>query len=156
VTIADLPAVNATLNGLAALLVAGGYAAVRTRRIALHKALMLCGVAASALFLACYLTYHVHRTYVTGLGPTRFTGAGAWRPVYFALLLSHTVLAAATVPLVLVTAWRGLRGRIDRHRRIARWTLPIWLYVSVTGVLIYFMLYHWFARAGPSTFSEAP
>jgi uncharacterized membrane protein YozB (DUF420 family) len=147
VDVSVLPAIDASLNGLSALLLVAGFVAVRSRRIELHKKFMLAAVISSAVFLACYLTYHVHRTYVSGLGPTRFGGQGAARSVYFTILLSHTVLAVAVLPLVLVTVWRALRGRFDRHRRVARWTLPIWLYVSVTGVVVYFMLYHMYGPA---------
>jgi uncharacterized membrane protein YozB (DUF420 family) len=145
VSVSDLPAVNASLNALATILIASGYVAIRRQRVTVHRTLMISAVAASAVFLACYLTYHIDRTYVSGLGPTRFAGEGVARPIYFAILTSHTILAAATVPLVLITVYRAWRNQIERHRRLARWTLPIWLYVSVTGVVIYLMLYHWFA-----------
>lgn len=145
-TMNDLPSVNASLNALSAVLVVAGYTAIRSRKIALHKTLMLSAVASSTIFLACYLTYHYYRTRVTGLGPTRFAGEGLSRPIYFMILTSHTILAVATVPLVIITVIRGLRSNFQKHKRIARWTLPIWLYVSVTGVIVYFMLYHWFAK----------
>lgn len=133
-----LPAVDASLNGLAAVLLACGYVAIRTRRIRVHRAFMLAAFAASVLFLASYLTYHFH-------SPVQyFKGHGFVRVVYFAILISHIVLAMAVVPLALITLSRALRKRFDRHRRIARWTWPIWMYVSVTGVLVYFMLYVWF------------
>ena len=136
-----LPALNATLNGACALLLLAGFLCIRRRRVAAHKACMASACVASALFLASYLTYHYQ------VGSVRFTGQGWVRPVYFAVLLSHTVLAAAVVPLALVTLARALRGRFDRHVRIARWALPVWLYVSVTGVIIYWMLYHLFPPA---------
>jgi len=136
-----LPALNATLNGACALLLLAGFLCIRRRRVAAHKACMASACVASALFLASYLTYHYQ------VGSVRFTGQGWVRPVYFAVLLSHTVLAAAVVPLALVTLARALRGRFDRHVRIARWALPVWLYVSVTGVVIYWMLYHLFPPA---------
>jgi len=136
-----LPALNATLNGACALLLLAGFLCIRRRRVAAHKACMASACVASALFLASYLTYHYQ------VGSVRFTGQGWVRPVYFAVLLSHTVLAAAVVPLALVTLARALRGRFDRHVRIARWALPVWLYVSVTGVAIYWMLYHLFPPA---------
>ena len=135
-----LPTVNATLNGIAGLLLACGYAAIRGGRIPLHRACMLAAFATSALFLVSYLTYHFH----SPVNP--FQGQGPVRALYFALLISHIVLAAAVVPLALLTLSRALRGRFARHRRIARWTLPIWLYVSVTGVLVYLMLYVWWPR----------
>ncbi len=135
ISVSELPAVNATLNGLSGLLLVTGYVAIRGRRIRLHRTLMLCAVGTSVLFLISYLVYHYQA------GTTRFTGQGWVRSVYFAILISHTVLAAAIVPLVLVTLYRALRGDFTRHRTIARWTFPLWLYVSVTGILVYLMLY---------------
>jgi protein SCO1/2/putative membrane protein len=134
-----LPAVNATLNGLCALVLSLGYLAIRRRRIALHKACMLAALGISALFLTCYLYYHL---VVRNGEPTPFTRTGWVRPVYFAVLVSHTLLAAAVAPLALFTAYQGLRDRLSRHVSVARWTLPLWLYVSVTGVVVYCMLYH--------------
>jgi uncharacterized membrane protein YozB (DUF420 family) len=133
--VSELPAVNATLNGLSGLLLVTGYVAIRGRRIGLHRALMLCAVGTSVLFLISYLVYHYQA------GTTRFTGQGWVRSVYFAILISHTVLAAVILPLVLVTLYRALRDDFTRHRTIARWTFPLWLYVSVTGILVYLMLY---------------
>lgn len=141
-TIGDLPSIDAGLNAASAVLITAGWLNIRRRRIRAHRAFMLSAVATSAVFLACYLTYHIHRTYVSGLGPTRFVSPGPLRAAYLAILASHTVLALLTVPLVLTTLFFALTDRIDRHRRIARWTLPIWLYVSVTGVIVYYMLYH--------------
>ena len=134
-TTRDLPALNALLNGLSAVLLLAGYVLIRARRPAAHRAAMLGAVTSSTLFLASYLYYHAQ------VGSVRFTGQGPLRIVYFAILGTHTVLAAAIVPLVLVTLQRALAGRFDRHRRIARITLPLWAYVSVTGVVIYWMLY---------------
>ncbi len=134
--IAHLPAVDALLNAASAVLLAAGFFFVRRKNIRAHKTCMLSAVATSTLFLACYLTYHYFH------GMTRFVGQGTVRPFYFALLGSHTVLAAVIVPLVLGTLHRAFRARFDQHRRLARWTLPIWLYVSVTGVAVYWMLYH--------------
>jgi uncharacterized membrane protein YozB (DUF420 family) len=111
------------------------YRAIRRLDVERHRRLMLAAASVSAAFLVCYLTYHAR------VGSVRFTGQGPVRPLYFAILISHTILAAAIVPLVLRTLYLGLRRRDDRHRRIARWTFPIWLYVSVTGVVIYLMLY---------------
>ncbi len=139
ISVHDLPTVNATLNGLSAIALVSGYLAIRRRRIDLHRACMISAVAISVLFLASYLFYHYQA------GATRFAGQGWWRPVYFTILITHTVLAAAIVPLVVVTLVRAARGVFERHRRIARITLPIWLYVSVTGILVYLMLYHIFA-----------
>lgn len=137
----DLPSVNAVLNSTSAVLLVVGYAAIRGRRIALHKACMLTALGVSAVFLASYLYFH----FVVRHGePTRFTGQGTVRYAYFALLTSHTILAIVAAPLALYTTYLGLRDRLQRHVRIARWTLPIWLYVSVTGVLVYVMLYQLF------------
>jgi putative membrane protein len=133
--ISALPTVNALLNGTSALLLASGYLLIRRRRVSAHRACMLAAFVASAVFLASYLTLRYYA------GMTRFTGQGWIRPFYFSILVSHTVLAAAIVPLALVTLTRALRARFDRHARIARWTLPLWLYVSVTGVLVYVILY---------------
>ncbi len=138
ISVADLPTVNATLNGTSALLLSAGYLAIRGRRVALHRALMLSALVVSILFLISYLYYH------SQVGTTRFTGQGWVRPLYFTILLSHTVLAMAIVPLAIVTLYRALRADFVRHKRIARWTLPIWIYVSVTGILVYVMLYHLF------------
>ena len=135
-----LPGVNATLNAIAGVLLSAGFVAIRSGRVPLHRACMLAAFGTSALFLASYLTYHFH----SPVNP--FQGQGAVRAVYFAVLVSHIVLAVAVVPLALLTLSRALRGRFDRHRRIARWTLPIWLYVSATGVLVYLMLYVWWPR----------
>jgi len=131
-----LPAVDATLNAASAVLLASGFFFIRRKNIRAHKACMLSAFATSVLFLACYLTYHYFH------GVTRFLGHGFVRSFYLTLLGSHTVLAMVIVPLVLTTLYRALRQRFDQHRRIARWTLPLWLYVSVTGVAVYWMLYH--------------
>ena len=133
--ISDLPAVNAVLNALSAMLLVSGYVLIRRGRRDLHQRCMLAALGTSALFLVSYVTYH----YNTGSRP--FPGQGPIRIVYFAILVTHVVLAATILPLALITAVRGLRGQFDRHVRIARWTFPLWLYVSVTGVVIYLMLY---------------
>jgi uncharacterized membrane protein YozB (DUF420 family) len=135
------PAINATLNGTSAVLLVSAHRMIKRGRMATHRALMLTAVGTSTLFLISYLYYHAH------VGSVRFQGHGWSRPVYFSILISHTILAATIVPLVIVTLSRALRERFDRHREIARWTYPIWLYVSVTGVVIYLMLYRIF-RAG--------
>jgi uncharacterized membrane protein YozB (DUF420 family) len=135
VTVADLPAVNATLNATAAVLLAIGYWLIRHGRITQHRRVMIAAFCTSVLFLISYLVYHAQA------GSKHFPGQGLVRGVYLGILLTHTVLAAAIPPLALITLWRGLSARYDRHRRIARWTLPIWLYVSVTGVIVYLMLY---------------
>lgn len=134
----NLPTLNALLNSTSAVLLLIGYGFIRRKQIAAHRACMLSALVTSVLFLISYLTYHVQ------VGTTKFLGEGIIRPVYFTLLTSHTLLAIVIVPMALITLSRALRGRFDRHRRIARWTFPVWLYVSITGVLIYFMLYHWF------------
>jgi uncharacterized membrane protein YozB (DUF420 family) len=131
----SLPAVNAALNGTAAALLAVGFVLIRKKKIAAHRAVMLGAFGVSCLFLASYVVYHAQA------GSTPYRGQGWIRAVYFAILISHVILAAAIVPLALVTLSRGLKGVYDRHRAIARWTLPVWLYVSVTGVVIYWMLY---------------
>jgi uncharacterized membrane protein YozB (DUF420 family) len=135
VTVSDLPALNATLNATSAVLLTTGWILIRRGRIAQHRAVMIAAVCTSVLFLISYLVYHAQ------VGSVRFTKQGPIRAVYFTILVTHTVLAAAIVPLVMVTLTRGLRARYERHRRIARWTMPIWLYVSVTGVIVYLMLY---------------
>ena len=131
-----LPAINAALNATATVLLSTGYLLIRRRRIAAHRACMIAAFAASSLFLITYLIHHAR------VGSVPFHGAGWLRPVYFGLLVPHIVLAALVVPLALTTIHRAWRGRFDRHRRLARVTLPIWLYVSVSGVLVYFLLYH--------------
>ena len=133
--LADLPTVNAALNLTAASLLSIGYLFIRRRRVTAHRACMLAASATSALFLMSYVIYHANA------GSRPFGGHGLIRPVYFAILASHVVLAAAIVPLVILTLARALRSRFDLHARIARRTLPLWLYVSVTGVVIYVMLY---------------
>jgi uncharacterized membrane protein YozB (DUF420 family) len=135
----DLPAVNAVLNATSAVLLAAGYLAIRRRRVGVHKVCMLTALGVSVSFLGSYLYYHL---VVKGGKPTPFTGEGWVRGAYFAVLFSHTVLAAVAAPLALYTAYQGLKGRLARHVRVARWTLPVWFYVSVTGVVIYWMLYH--------------
>jgi uncharacterized membrane protein YozB (DUF420 family) len=135
ISIHDLPAINAMLNATAAVLLVWGYILIRRRSIAAHRKVMLAAFATSSVFLCCYLIYHYN------VGSVRFPGTGALRTVYLSILATHTALAAAVPPLAIITLSRGLRERYDRHRKIARWTLPIWLYVSVTGVVVYVMLY---------------
>lgn len=131
----DLPLVNALLNSISAVLLVLGWGLIRTGRWRWHRNVMLSAFLVSALFLVSYLTYHLQ------VGSVRFSGQGWVRPLYFVLLVSHVFLAAIILPLALLTLWRGLAGRFRLHRRIARWTLPLWLYVSLTGVLVYLMLY---------------
>jgi uncharacterized membrane protein YozB (DUF420 family) len=136
-SVTDLPAVNATLNALATVFLAIGYVNIRRRRIRQHRFCMIAAFATSTLFLISYLVYHAQ------VGSRPFTGHGPIRAIYFSILISHIILAAAIVPLVLITLSRGLRSQFVPHAAIARWTLPLWLYVSVTGVIVYVMLYHW-------------
>ncbi len=128
-------ALNATLNGTSAILLAGGYAAIRSGKIAVHKKFMISAFAVSTVFLISYLVYHYR------VGHVAFQGQGWIRPVYFTLLLSHTILAIVIVPLILITLRRAWLQKFDKHRIIARWTFPLWMYVSVTGVIVYLLLY---------------
>lgn len=141
IPLADFPAIDATLNGASAVLLVSGYVCIRRRKISAHRALMLSAFGTSTLFLCCYLWYHAHH------GVTRFPDLGLIRTFYLLLLGSHTLLAAVIVPLILITLSRALKRQFGRHRLIARWTLPLWIYVSLTGVLVYWMLYH-LAKAG--------
>jgi uncharacterized membrane protein YozB (DUF420 family) len=134
-TVADLPALNATLNAIAATLLIIGYVKIRQGRMETHRRFMLAAFATSALFLISYVIYHAN------VGSRPFPGQGPIRLVYLAILISHVILAAAILPLALITLTYGLRARFERHVPIARWTLPIWVYVSVTGVIVYLMLY---------------
>jgi uncharacterized membrane protein YozB (DUF420 family) len=135
VTVSDLPALNATLNATSAVLLSTAWILIKRGRWTAHRNVMIAACCTSVLFLVSYLVYHAQ------VGSVRFTKPGAIRVVYFSILLTHTVLAAVIVPMAIVTLSRGLSGRYDRHRRIARWTMPLWLYVSVTGVIVYLMLY---------------
>ena len=132
----ELPSLNAILNSLSAILLITGYIMIRRGKIHLHRICMISAFITSILFLISYLVYHYHA------GVNRFTGVGPIRTVYFSILISHTILAALVPVLASITLYRALRERFDRHRKIARWTLPIWLYVSITGVIVYWMLYH--------------
>jgi len=134
----DLPTLNALLNGTSAVLLGIGYYYIRKGKTQIHHRIMLTAFSVSVLFLISYVIYHAQA------GETHFVGQGFIRPVYFTMLISHIVLAAAIVPLALITLIRALRERFAKHRAIARWTLPIWFYVSVTGVFIYLMLYHFY------------
>lgn len=135
-TASVLPHVNAALNAITTVLLVIGLVMARAGRPEVHRPVMAAALATSAVFLACYLVYHFTAPIFV------FTGQGWTRPVYYAMLISHVVLAAVVTPMIAVTAWRGIQGTIDRHRPLARWTMPIWLYVSVTGVVIYIVLYH--------------
>ena len=132
------PVLNATLNGLSAVFILTGREFIRRKRMQAHAACMVSAVACSLIFLCSYLYYHFN------VGSVRFQRQGFVRHVYFAILLSHTILAVTLVPLVIVTLRRAVKKNFERHKAIARWTYPVWLYVSVTGVIIYLMLYHWF------------
>ena len=134
-TVNDLPAVNASLNALSAVLLTIGYVLIRLRRIDQHRRVMVAAFIASSLFLVSYIVYHAQ------VGSVRFTRQGFVRPLYFSILITHVTLAAVVLPLAIVTLTRGLGARYVKHRSIARWTLPIWLYVSITGVLVYVLLY---------------
>ncbi|SRR6266498_4861050 len=138
------PAINAILNGTSAVLLVAAHRMIKRGKVASHRALMFTAIATSTLFLLSYVSYHLLLYFKTHSGSMHFQGHGWSRPLYFSILLSHTILAATIVPLVIITLSRALRGHFDRHRAIARWTYPLWLYVSVTGVVIYLMLYHIF------------
>ena len=135
ISILDLPTLNATLNATSAVLLAFGYFFIRRKKVDLHKACMVSAFVTSTLFLVSYLIYHYHA------GSKSFPGEGWIRPLYFTILISHIILATVTLPLAIVTLARALRGRFEKHRRIARWALPLLLYVSITGVVVYLMLY---------------
>ena len=141
ISIGDLPTLNAVLNGTSAVLLTLGYLFIRRKKVNLHKACMVSAFVISTLFLASYLIYHYHA------GSKPFPGEGWTRPLYFAILISHVILATVTLPLSIVTLARGLRGCFEKHRSIARWALPIWLYVSFTGVIVYLLLYVFYPRA---------
>jgi uncharacterized membrane protein YozB (DUF420 family) len=132
------PVIDASLNGASAVLLVTGHSYIKSGRMQAHKRVMIAALITSCLFLICYLYYHYH------VGSVHFRGQGVWRTVYFSILISHTILAAVIVPLVIITLSRALRERFDRHRAIARWTYPLWLYVSITGVVVYIMLYRTF------------
>jgi uncharacterized membrane protein YozB (DUF420 family) len=142
----DLPIVNACLNGLSAVLLGFGYYYIRRKHQTAHRNCMIGAFATSILFLVCYITYHSYLAYYLHQGPTVFKNPAWFRPIYLAILLTHTVLAVVIVPLSIMTLSRALRQRFDRHRKIARWTWPLWMYVSVTGVLIYLLLYQIFPQ----------
>jgi len=142
----SLAPLNSVLNSIAAILLLAGFVFIRMRWIRAHRACMLSAFTVSALFFISYAAYHYH------VGDVRFQGRGAIRPVYFSILISHIILATAIVPLALITLWRALRGNFARHRKIARWTWPIWMYVSITGVVVYLLCY----RLYPPGYKSAP
>ena len=135
------PHLNAALNGLSGIFLVCGLYFILTKRVHAHRACMMTACVLSAVFLVSYISYHSLRTYYFGLGPTRFTGEGIARPIYFTILTSHTILAAVIGPFVVATLWRALKGRFDAHKRLARLVYPVWLYVSITGVIVYLFLY---------------
>ena len=139
----NLPAVNATLNASSGVLLLIAYWHIRHKRIRQHKRFMLAACVTSLLFLCCYVLNHYLRHGVV----TRFTGTGWIRPVYFTILISHTILAVTIVPMAILSVRNGLKMRVAQHRRIAKWTFPLWMYVSVTGVIVYFFLYQWYPPA---------
>lgn len=139
-----LPHLNATLNGLSGVFLILGFYFIRTKQISKHRASMLTAFTLSSIFLAFYLIHHAVRTYYFGLGPTKFTGEGIIRPVYFTILTTHTILATVVAPFILVVLWRALKGKFEIHKKLARLVFPIWLYVSITGVIVYLMLYQLF------------
>lgn len=143
-TLSDLPAVNAALNTLSTIFLTCGYVFIRRQRQVAHRNCMIGAVISSALFLTCYLIYHYNA------GRTVFRDPAWFRPIYLTILLTHTILAVVIVPMVLTTLYRAATRQFDRHKKIARWTWPIWMYVSITGVIIYFLLYHIFPQAGRS------
>lgn len=136
------PHLNASLNALSGVFLIFGLVFILTKRVHAHRFCMLSASSVSALFLVSYIAHHIIRTSIYGLGPTKFTGDGLARPVYFTILTSHTLLAAVAAPFIVATLWRALKGRYDAHRRLARLVYPVWLYVSLTGVAVYLMLYH--------------
>ena len=145
-TIHDLPAVNATLNGLSAVLLALGFFFIKRGHKIAHRNCMISAFCTSVIFLGCYLTYHGYLALVLHQGPTRFLNPPWFRPVYLTILLTHTILAAAIMPLILVTLHRARKQQFEAHKKIARWTWPLWMYVSVTGVVIYLLLYRIFPQ----------
>ncbi len=140
-TVHDLPAVNATLNGLSAVLLTAGFIAIKTGRKIAHRNCMIAAFCTSAIFLGCYLTYHI-----TVKTVTHFVDPAWFKPYYITLLISHTILAAAIVPMILITLHRARKQQFEAHKKIARWTWPLWMYVSVTGVVIYLLLYRIFPQ----------
>jgi len=145
-TLADLPVVNACLNALSTLFLTAGYVFIRRKRQDAHRNCMIAAFVTSTLFLICYLTYHSYIAYYLHRGPTRFLDPAWFRPIYLAILGTHTVLAVVIVPMVIMSLARGLRGDFERHKRISKWTWPLWMYVSITGVVIYLLLYQIFPQ----------
>ncbi|HEX3798359.1 MAG TPA: DUF420 domain-containing protein [Verrucomicrobiae bacterium] len=140
-TIFDLPAVNGSLNALSAIFLTAGFIFIRRKNVSAHRKCMIAAFITSTIFLACYLTYHIYLAKVLHRGPTIFKDPAWFRPIYLTILITHLILAVVIVPLIFITLIRALRERFDQHKKIARWTWPLWMYVSVTGVLIYWLLY---------------
>ncbi|EEF57488.1 DUF420 domain-containing protein [Pedosphaera parvula] len=145
-TIMDLPAVNGSLNALSAMFLMAGYICIKQKKQIAHRNFMVSAFITSAVFLICYLTYHFYLGFVLHKGPTKFVDPAWFRPIYLGLLLTHTLLAVIILPMIIVTIVRAMKKQFEAHRRIARWTWPLWMYVSVTGVLIYFLLYQIFPQ----------
>jgi len=137
----DLPAVNATLNGLSGIFLAAGFVFIKRGNKTAHRNCMISAFVTSIVFLTCYLIYHGYRAWVLHIGPTRFLQPEWFKPIYLAILGTHTILAIAIVPMILITLWRAKKERFESHKKIARWTWPLWMYVSVTGVVVYWLLY---------------
>jgi len=146
-TIFDLPAVNATLNGLSAVFLAAGFVSIKRGNKIAHRNCMISAFVTSVIFLACYLTYHSYLAIELHRGPTHFLHPAWFRPIYLTILGTHTLLAITIVPLILRTLWLAKNERFEAHKRIARWTWPLWMYVSVTGVIVYFLLYQIFPQS---------
>ena len=144
--IEQLPGLNAILNSLSAVLLIAGYGLIRRKSIRAHRACMIAAFVTSTLFLICYITYHTYIARVLHRGPTRFVDPAWFRPIYLTILATHTSLAVVIVPLAIISLSRGLKARFAAHKKISRWTWPLWMYVSVTGVLIYFLLYQIFPQ----------
>lgn len=145
-SIYDLPAVNATLNGLSAIFLTLGFIFIKRGNKRAHMRCMITAFCTSVIFLGCYLTYHIYLAWVLGRGPTRFVNPAWFKPIYLTILGTHTILAIAIVPMILMTLWRAKKERFELHKKIARWTWPLWMYVSVTGVVIYLLLYKIFPQ----------
>ena len=145
-SIYDLPAVNASLNGLSAIFLTLGFIFIKRGNKIAHRNCMISAFCTSVIFLICYVVYHSYRFYVLHIGPTKFVNPEWFRPIYLTILLTHTILAVVIVPLILVTLNRARLQRFDLHKKIARWTWPLWMYVSVTGVIVYLLLYQIFPQ----------
>ena len=145
-SIHDLPAVNATLNGLSAVFLTFGFIAIKRGNKIAHRNCMISAFCTSVIFLGCYLTYHGYLAFALHQGPTRFLNPAWFKPIYLIILGTHTILAIVIVPLILMTLWRAKKQNFEAHKKIARWTWPLWMYVSVTGVVVYFLLYQIFPQ----------